>query len=184
MITDQLRRDNLSWIETHKTTDCLFRSHSQFFCTFFLPMVPDTYTGILTRAVRVWNSSFRLWRKMWITLLWLFIRTKSSRVGRDVAVSCKKSTTVLVFKRLHIGMCDYLHWFILSCTCTYLTLAPCFFCCCCCCCFFFFKFTSCSAFTSNVNLVLALSHKEQFIFWIDVLVLWIKPFWSSSSSFI
>ena len=136
MITDQLRRDNLSWIETHKTTDCLFRSHSQFFCTFFLPMVPDTYTGILTRAVRVWNSSFRLWRKMWITLLWLFIRTKSSRVGRDVAVSCKKSTTVLVFKRLHIGMCDYLHWFFLSCTCTYLTLAPCFFCCCCC--FFFF----------------------------------------------
>ena len=38
----------------------------------------------------------------------------------------KKSTTILVFKRLHIGMCDYLHWFILSCTCTYLTLAPCF----------------------------------------------------------
>ena len=30
--------------------------------------------------------------------------------------------------------------------------------------FFFFKFTSCSAFTSNVNLVLALSHKEKFIF--------------------
>ena len=36
----------------------------------------------------------------------------------------KKSTTILVFKRLHIGMCDYLHWFILSCTCTNLTLAP------------------------------------------------------------
>lgn len=50
MITDQLRRDNLSWIETHKTTDCLFRSHSQFFCTFFLPMVPDTYTGMHPNA--------------------------------------------------------------------------------------------------------------------------------------
>lgn len=50
MITDQLRRDNLSWIETHKTTDCLFRSHSQFFCTFFLPVVPDTYTGMHPNA--------------------------------------------------------------------------------------------------------------------------------------
>ena len=80
-----------------------------------------------------------------------------------MAVSCKKSTTVLVFKRLHIGMCDYLHWFILSCTCTNLTLAPCFV-------LLlllllsFFKFTSCSAFSSDVNVVLALSHKEQFIF--------------------
>ena len=50
MITDQLGRDNLSWIETHKTTDCLFRSHSQFFCTFFLPVVPDTYTGMHPNA--------------------------------------------------------------------------------------------------------------------------------------
>lgn len=67
MITDPLRGDDLSRIETHKTTDCHFRSHSQFFCTFFLPMAPDTYTGILTRAIRVRNSSLRLWRKMWIT---------------------------------------------------------------------------------------------------------------------
>ena len=128
MITDQLRRDNLSWIETHKTTDCLFRSHSQFFCTFFLPMVPDTYTGMHpnARSARLkfvvtameenvdhaycgfsYAQKVRGWGGMWLSLV-------------------KKSTTILVFKRLHIGMCDYLHWFILSCTCTYLTLAPCF----------------------------------------------------------
>ena len=137
MITDQLRRDNLSWIETHKTTDCLFRSHSQFFCTLFLPVVPDTYTGMHpTRAVRVWNSSLRLWKKMWITHSVVLIRTKSSRVGRDVAVSCKK-------KHYYSSIQTVAHWYVWLLTLVYsllymyiLNFGSMFCCCCCCCCLF------------------------------------------------